>query len=250
MKPILFTDYDFTLDPHASQNAFEHNLQAVQDFRRRGGLVVIITGRTLASLKRIFSSYADYCDYVIVDNGAICYTSHRELLFHFLIDSALIIEINQFITAKLGLGDYQNLYSYGDQESLQALPQTSKIRTWVKNNAMATALCESLKQHFPTRIKAYPSYDDDSSRCGGGLDPGYMAFVDTKSILAGKENAIESLLTTVKPTHVFAIGDSENDYAMLRKYHGYAIRGSSAAEVASPDHIVADVAELLNALPV
>ncbi|MDR3606933.1 MAG: HAD family hydrolase [Oligoflexia bacterium] len=77
---VLATDYDGTL---ARQGRV--SVEAVNELRRwkgAGGLVVLVTGRELEELQRVFPSVS-VCDLVIAENGALIYrpaTGRIELL--------------------------------------------------------------------------------------------------------------------------------------------------------------------------
>ena len=49
---IVFSDFDNTLHPHADEAGFRRNLEKIREFRGKGNLFCIATGRSQASLGR------------------------------------------------------------------------------------------------------------------------------------------------------------------------------------------------------
>ena len=64
----LATDYDGTLASHGRVD--EATLQALEDLRRTGRRLILVTGRTLDDLHRVFP-HADLFERVVAENGAV-----------------------------------------------------------------------------------------------------------------------------------------------------------------------------------
>ena len=71
----LATDYDGTL---ASDNSVsDETLSALERLRETGRKLILVTGRELPDLKRVFSRL-DLFDKVVAENGALLYTPKTE----------------------------------------------------------------------------------------------------------------------------------------------------------------------------
>ena len=80
LKNIFFCDFDYTLYDHDNSHVTAENLRAVKRWREQGNLFVIATGRSLNELKVSLPDYRDYCDYLILNDGAVVMTVHSEPL--------------------------------------------------------------------------------------------------------------------------------------------------------------------------
>src|SRR5262245_46194804 len=65
---VLATDYDGTLACHGRVD--EPTLAALEELRRSGRRLVLVTGRQLDDLATVFSR-ADLFEYVVAENGAV-----------------------------------------------------------------------------------------------------------------------------------------------------------------------------------
>jgi len=76
----IATDYDETLACRARADL--HALNALQRWRTTGGRLVLVTGRLLEDLRRVFSHWEMF-DYIVAENGAVLYrpeTAEEKLL--------------------------------------------------------------------------------------------------------------------------------------------------------------------------
>src|SRR5579871_6560563 len=67
----LATDYDGTLAEDGAVS--DRTRKALEDFRRSGRKLVMVTGRELPDLFRVFP-YIDLFDRIVAENGALLYT--------------------------------------------------------------------------------------------------------------------------------------------------------------------------------
>src|SRR5262249_25726906 len=71
----LATDYDDTLAQFGRTDA--PTLQALQRVKRSGRKLILVTGRLLPDLKRVFPEIAIF-DLVVAENGALLYDPHGD----------------------------------------------------------------------------------------------------------------------------------------------------------------------------
>jgi HAD superfamily hydrolase (TIGR01484 family) len=73
----LALDYDGTLAEHGIVD--QKTLNALRRFKETGRKLILVTGRELADLKRVFQEF-DLFGRVVAENGALLYTPATEIL--------------------------------------------------------------------------------------------------------------------------------------------------------------------------
>ena len=98
---IIISDFDDTLCPHGDEVTFQENLQAVTRFRAQAdNEFVLATGRSLSSLERTFPNFRNYMDFVILDNGSVCYeTKNDNVLLEYTISKQVVSNIMKLISS-------------------------------------------------------------------------------------------------------------------------------------------------------
>ena len=79
MTRILATDYDGTLK--YAQKVMPEDLQAIQRWKEAGNLFVIVTGRSMESIKRQSDLYQLPVDYFVTNNGGMVFDSKGKELY-------------------------------------------------------------------------------------------------------------------------------------------------------------------------
>jgi hydroxymethylpyrimidine pyrophosphatase-like HAD family hydrolase len=100
--PALASDYDGTLATHGVVD--RQTVSALERFARTGRKLLLVTGRELPDLKRVFSRL-DLFDLIVAENGALLYNtiSHQETLLCSPAPAALASELRgQGIPVSLG----------------------------------------------------------------------------------------------------------------------------------------------------
>ena len=103
----LASDYDGTLAEHGKMAA--ETLSAVSRLRASGRRMVLVTGRKLKDLRRVFPEYA-LCDRIVAENGALLFTPETreeralgapapESLLHALREQGVPFDVGRSIVA-------------------------------------------------------------------------------------------------------------------------------------------------------
>lgn len=247
---IVFSDFDNTLYSHGDEMGFEQNLEKIREFRRKGNLFCIATGRSQASLGRAWSDYEDYLDYGIFDNGAVCLDQFGEILFQETIALTVVEEIARKIMDKFG-DDVQLVFYHDAKEWREPGNDTTKVRCWTKDLAVLRAIHEKVSPEYSGEVKSFIARTAVMSSVGWIKDPEeYISFVDIMSVRAGKYNAVKRLCEKFSDEKIVMVGDDTNDLEMIRGFDGYAMQNSmpEVLEAVRPGHVVGSVAELLEKL--
>lgn len=247
---IVFSDFDKTLHPDADEAEFARNLEKIREFRRKGNLFCIATGRSQASLGRAWSDYEDYLDYGIFDNGAVCLDQFGEMVFQEMIALTVVEEIARKIADKFG-EDVQLVFYRDAKEWREPGNDTTKVRCWTKDLAVSRAIHEKVSSEYSGEVKSFTARTAVMSSLGWIKNPEeYISFVDIMSVRAGKYNAVRRLCEGYPDEKIVTVGDDTNDLEMIREFDGYAMQNSmpEVLEAVKPGHVVGSVAELLEKL--
>lgn len=247
---IVFSDFDNTLRSHADEVGFRRNLEMTQEFRRKGNLFCIATGRSQVSLGRAWSGYEDYLDYGIFDNGAVCLDQFGKMMFQETIALAIVKEITRKIVDKFG-DDVQLVFYHDAKEWQEPGDNTTKVRCWTKDLAASQSICDMAGSEYGDEVQGFIARTAVMSSLGWIENPEeYISFVDIMSVRAGKYNAVRRLCEKFPDEKIVTVGDGTNDLEMIRGFDGYAMRDSmpEVLEAVKPGHVVGSVGELLGEL--
>lgn len=248
---IIFSDFDRTLYSHADKAGFQRNLESIREFREKGNSFCIATGRSEGSLKRVWSDYRNYLDYMVLDNGAICLNQKGEMMFQEVVALATAQEIAAKIVAEFD-GEVEFVF-YHDAKEWQELDcDVTKLRCWTRDVATATVICNKVNAEFGDRVQGFVARTAVMTNVVEWVDnpDEYRSFVDVMSVKAGKYNAIQRLCEKFPGEEIVTVGDDTNDLKMIQEFDGYAMRDSvpGVLEVVRPEHIIGSVGGLLGKL--
>lgn len=244
---IIFSDFDETLHPRDDEATFTKNLEKIREFRERGNKFCIATGRSQASLGRVWPEYKDYLDYAIVDNGAICLDGQGAEIFQETMPLEVVEDIAQEVMAKYG-DEVQMVFYREAKEWQEPGLGTTKVRCWTRDAATAQAICGEIDAKYGESLRSFVARTAVMTSLPWVEDPEqYASFVDTMTLDAGKHNAVRRLAEKYPEERIVTVGDDLNDLEMIREFDGYAVQNSmpEVLEIVKPDHVVGSVAELI-----
>lgn len=92
-KKILVSDYDQTF--YLNDEDIEKNKTAVEEFRNKGNIFIIATGRSYYDIQRDCNEYKIKYDYLIINHGASILDEKDKIIYNFPIKNEIIDEIRK-----------------------------------------------------------------------------------------------------------------------------------------------------------
>lgn len=248
---ILFCDFDGTLSREEIPGDFERNLEAIKRFRAAGHKFALATGRGLASVQRSFPNYAEYVDYLVLDNGALC-LGQDGALFDYLISEDVARRLVNFISEYVGEHHVGFTFYNGDgRESVDLQGSHTKIRIWVDDDEFMGQMNRDLSEKFKDDgLQFFTGHKAALALIHFQPGAGFSCLLDATPAAAGKEAAIERLASLLGEVEVVTVGDGNNDLEMIKKYDGYIMDSAAPSLLAEIDaaHQAESVASLIDRL--
>lgn len=202
---LLASDFDGTVFV-SNKTDFISNIKAINEFRSKGNIFVIITGRGIKSIKEEIEKYNIYYDYLICENGAMIFDYKDNLIASTFLDKSDVLFIIDIIN--------NNNYKYILDDGFNYITNTN-----VNLNSLACIYIEKKDIKNPQKVlKEILSITNTY----GYLSKNYINIIN-KNI--NKLDAIKKLvnLKNIK-SDIYTIGNAINDKEMITYYYGGIIK--------------------------
>jgi len=257
---LIASDYDKTFHRNDLQD-LKINLLAVEEWRSKGNIFAISTGRDVASMlheKKIRN--IDY-DYIVSLNGSFVVDGKNNVLFKQALDNALARELVEMLKEKFG---DELIISNG----FDGCNMTNKKASL--SNEISREIYERNAQIYSKTIET--ALDGEVLLIGCLNDNFEKAKLLQKEILLKYESEVEVFInlnyinivpkgiskasgldiiiahSKVDKNFVSVIGDDLNDIPMLEKYNGYAVNNAKEEVKAVSLKIYNSVSDLISAV--
>lgn len=228
-KKILVSDYDKTF--YLNDEDIEKNKIAINEFRKRGNIFIIATGRSYFDFHNKVDLYKFNYDYVIINHGATILDKNDNILANFPIKDEIISEIKNDLKLEKSIKGFC----------------CSKLESRVDFNHKDL-----------TKINVGYNSKDESISINININNKYSQFINSYQIAetsleiisneTNKSKAIDLLLNrlNIKRQNVYTIGDGYSDIEMVKNFNGYAMQESvdELKNVAQKEY--SSVSELIN----
>ena len=200
---ILASDFDETIFFLDDEEKNKRNIEAIQKFISQGNIFCIITGRNYSDLKYYLTKYHIPYTYLICEDGAKIFNSMDYCLDTILLDAKEVEKIVSFIQENhwdYYLDDgYNHTKYYGD---------CVKIVLNCEEKDEQIKIVEMIKKKFDVYIYSSRTHVN----------------IIHKSV--NKKNALKKLFNIENLDYnlLHVIGDNENDYEMLKSFHGVVMK--------------------------
>lgn len=209
MKKLLVSDYDQTF--YINDEDIEKNKIAVNEFRKKGNIFVIATGRSYADFMKKKNQYNIECDYLIINHGATILDKKDNIIFNEKIPN----EILDSLKFDLHIENSERNFCCSILESRVDFEYKNLTKIHVKYNDLeySNKILKKLEEKYNSFLNSY-------------LVSGNSIEIISKN--ANKSKAIKLLSKKIEigQEKIYTIGDGYSDIEMVKDYNGYAMKES------------------------
>lgn len=209
-KKVLVVDYDRTL--YTNHNDMINNIKAIDEFRSKGNIFIIATGRTYTSLKNEIDKYGINYDYLILNHGALVIKKDNTPLFHYKLNRNDLLDVNDYLN-ELNPKDIFYSYYLEDTRDINN-PDISKVTVTLKSNL------NNFKNTIADVVKKY------NKKFNIYFTQKYEIEIISKD--TNKSQALNLLMkkANFNKENIYTIGDSYTDIEMIHDYNGACMENS------------------------
>lgn len=209
MEKLLVSDYDQTF--YINDEDIEKNKIAVNEFRKKGNIFVIATGRSYADFMKKKNQYNIEYDYLIINHGATILDKKENIIFNEKIPN----EILDSLKFDLHIENSERNFCCSILESRVDFEYKNLTKIHVKYNDLeySNKILKKLEEKYNSFLNSY-------------LVSGNSIEIISKN--ANKSKAIKLLSKEIEivQEEIYTIGDSYSDFEMVKDYNGYAMKES------------------------
>lgn len=208
---LFVTDYDETL--YVDDNQIKNTMKKIKKLKENGFMIVIATGRSYPSIHNQVSIHNVYYDYLICADGSIIYDKDNNVLETYPLNKKIVEPYVKF---------YQNI----DYEEIQFSYPEGYSNIYKDGNLIGINICiatdkftDELVNKFLLMSKDFPEYNFLNYK-----HPNH-SYLCVKPKGISKSSGINYLkeLLNVNYEDIYVIGDSSNDYEMIRDFNGSCV---------------------------
>lgn len=244
-KKLFATDFDGTLNNY-SEGVTEECLKTIAEFRRRGNIFGIITGRSYENAKRIIESYLKYCDFIACMTGAYVINSNGKVIFEAKGNGEVLPELLKTIS-EMGCGYL--VYSDGkksyDIDTLSPLKDDGEEMKEIKRHEYFSQVntCFDPPEHFEKCVEKLTELYGDVITLNVN---GHCLDLPPAGVSKGRSVKIISEYFDVSDDNIYTAGDNDNDISMLKMFHGYTLPYGTSACKQYAEKIFNSVGEMIS----
>ncbi len=208
-RKLIVSDYDQTF--YLNDDDIEENKKAVNEFRKKGNIFIIATGRSYFDFCNKVNLYNFDYDYVIINHGATILDNNDNIIVNFSIKNEIInnIKVDLCLEKSIKWFCCSKLESRADFN----YSDLTKINVKYHSKEVAMNINKFINNKYSDYVNSY--YVTENS-------------IEIISKETSKLNAINLLLTKldISKEYVYTIGDGYSDIEMIKYFNGHAMTNS------------------------
>lgn len=211
---LFVTDYDGTL---YKDDSLIKNIDMLKKLKKNDIKIMISTGRSYPSIKNQVDLYKIPYDFLSCADGSIIYDEKGKILKMFEMDNKIIKPFQDYYQ-KLNYEEIQFVYKEGYSNILNDNSKLLGINVCIATENYTQSIIDS----FVEMKSQYPQYNFLNY-----MHPNF-SYLCIKPIGINKASTIDYLVNKyqINKKDIYVIGDSYNDYEMIKEYHGVCIKES------------------------
>jgi len=247
-KLLLGSDYDGTFR-RRGEYPDQADIDAAQEFRRRGNIFGVVTGRTPSELGWILEEFSNICDFLLCSTGGVCLYPDGSMAFSNEMTAEDLPELYRICRDTGAVHCHSDAMSLtADYASANDLHTTfpgedSEEKYYINSyiGGVSHNICiapEGMKGIG--RLTQFTSYYPGSEECRASIEKIYARFGDKYKCHYLGNGFDMTLSSSSKPDGIarvakhfgidddciYTAGDGWNDVEMLKAYNGIAMSGT------------------------
>ncbi len=207
---LFVTDYDNTL--HVEDKNMKKTIKKLKELQKKDYLIMISTGRAIRSIQEEIQRFNIPFDYVSCADGSVVYDNNYQLIKHFVMDNTIMKELD-YLLDNVTYEKVQFSHADGYSHEINDDKDLSSINIVITNENMS----ESVMKRYKKLEKKYPQYNYLIYY----HEPYYYLCI--KAYEVSKSSTIKYMSDLLKATKIEVIGDSDNDYEMIKDFNGVCV---------------------------
>ncbi len=267
-KLLLGSDYDGTFRRRGDLPEPE-DIAAVQEFRRRGNIFGIVTGRTPAEMVWVLERFGDVCDFLLCSTGGVCLFPDKSMAFTSEFSADDLPELRRICLECGSVHVHSDAMSlsekYDTMEQLYlAFPgdvendEKFQVNGYINNFAHCCAIHpDGMKELCGiTQFTSYFNSGEDCARTIEAIEAAFPGKYKCHYLGTGFDMTPANVSKTIGLARVakhfgierdciYTAGDGWNDVDMLKTYHGIAMSGTGQGIMDSAEWVYDSVGEAI-----
>lgn len=219
---LFVTDYDNTL--YVNDEEIKEAIKELERIRKKDFKVVISTGRSIPSIKKEVIKHNIPFDYLSCADGSLIYDNNYNLLKEHHMDKEIIKEIPNLVK-NITYEEIQYSYDTGYENYLDLSKNISSVNIVIFENCYNN----EMRKRWIDLQKRFPTYNYLNYKHFYSVTKSYLYYLCIKNKDVSKSKGIEFLANhlNINKEDIYVIGDSDNDYEMIRDFNGVCVTNST-----------------------
>jgi len=243
---ILFaSDYDGTLN---RKGVSTEDIEAIIEFRKRGHLFGMATGRSIGSIQGEIDKFAFPVDFIIGNNGGVIQNSQGETVLLHNLPKDLVEKVVEHLMT-------YDLYVYGGNDGFELGVHQVKPNPNFRSTMRSIDFNEIFEKDNVAVMFAFFDNEKDAKKCVLELNEKFdgqlscfsnKEYIDIGTFGISKKSGIDYLVDHLKlDADIHVIGDEYNDLPMISGFDGYTVESGTEEAKRCASRVFPSVAEAI-----
>ena len=235
---IAFSDFDGTLYFHHEDIIPQINIEAVNEWRSKGNIFVLCSGRDVHSLMHEVNNQELTYDFVICNNGGTIFDKNLKLIKSFPLDKIQLEKlVHSDIAKEFSSAEKMRTMINSPKSQLLKYFESEKYKNQdiIQKITVEQALSEMNVIQISLAYETEEIANNYAKRINNEFEGAFLANMNLNCIDIcakgiNKAQGVKELLNLQKDKcfeQVLTIGDAQNDVPMIKEFEGYSLNSAT-----------------------